>query len=390
MSNSNMPLLTVIPNVAAADEGEQIFLDVKACEGLQLYARYWPGRLRCISRAGDPKENPYGRWYRREELPFEHVSLATDAPIDHAVPHLQESTLVLAGADDYRVLGLPELVSDTPVVMTIENTLRTRIDLVRLGTARLDRKLRSIAWLLRNEGTVRRALARSAGLQANGTPAFDAYAPLNPRPMRYFDTRLAEADCISDDDIIARATPKPLRIAFSGRLERIKGAHYLIPLMQALVARGCDATLDVYGDGTLLPKMRRLIADRKLGAHVALHGSLDFDTQLVPALQREADLFVCLHPQGDPSCTYLETLGCGLPIVGFLNQAFRGVLGLGECGVGVPTGDIAQAAAAICALDRDRPRLVKMARSAGGIGRAHSFERTFARRVEHLCTIAGL
>jgi colanic acid/amylovoran biosynthesis glycosyltransferase len=37
-------------------------------------------------------------------------------------------------------------------------------------------------------------------------------------------------------------------------------------------------------------------------------------------ISRCLDVFVCCHIQIDPPCTYLESYGAGLPIVGYANR----------------------------------------------------------------------
>jgi glycosyltransferase involved in cell wall biosynthesis len=113
-----------------------------------------------------------------------------------------------------------------------------------------------------------------------------------------------------------------------------------------------------------------------------------FDAVLVPLMKDRVDLFLCCHRQDDPSCTYLETLSCGVPIVGYDNAAFAGVLALGDVGLAVAMDDPAAAARAIRQLAADRDRLATMADAAAAVGRAHSFERTFAARIDHLKAIA--
>ncbi|MFW2830158.1 glycosyltransferase [Sphingomonas sp. ID0503] len=390
------PGLAIIPNVGAAEDGDRVFLDIKAAEGLHLYARHWPGPVRCVSRSADPAANAYGRWYARGSLPFDVVCIGADAPIEDALPHLAGAALVVGGADDYRDRALPDLLPGTPVVMTIEYALRTRLDILRLTTGGLPSRLRGGIWLIRQERRVRRALARSAGLQANGTPAHDAYRTLNANPLLFFDTRLAESDFIGLTGAATKAEALtarrgPIRLAFSGRLERMKGADHLLPVMRALKARGVDATVDIYGDGSLQPAIAAEAAgDPWLAARVRMRGAVDFETALVPALKTETDLFICPHPQGDPSCTYLETLGCGVPIAGFLNPAFRGVLALGPCGVGVRVGDDRGLAAAIAALAADRGKLAALTRGAAAVAATRLFEPTLAARVAHLRAVAGL
>ena len=78
---------------------------------------------------------------------------------------------------------------------------------------------------------------------------------------------------------------------------------------------------------------------------VRLHGPVDFDEVLMPTLKERADVFVCCHRQGDPSCTYAETLGCGVPIAGFGNEALAALVEAHDIGWSVAMGDIAGLAA---------------------------------------------
>jgi glycosyltransferase involved in cell wall biosynthesis len=101
------------------------------------------------------------------------------------------------------------------------------------------------------------------------------------------------------------------------------------------------------------------------------------------------DLFVCCHRQGDPSCTYLETLSAGVPIVGYANEAFEGLVRLGKFGWTVPMNDPARLADEIARLDRSRAELGSAARAAIEFARQHSFEATFQRRVDHLAAVVA-
>jgi glycosyltransferase involved in cell wall biosynthesis len=115
-----------------------------------------------------------------------------------------------------------------------------------------------------------------------------------------------------------------------------------------------------------------------------MKGVLDFRTELAPLVRDEVDLFVCPHVQGDPSCTYLETFACGVPMVGYDNEAFGGLMTYVDAGWRVPLGDPEAMASAILALDRDRAAIVAKARAARDFAREHTFEATCRRRMEHL------
>lgn len=388
MTTPGRTTLVVMPSVPVVSRGDGLFMDIKMVEGLVLYARLWGGPVRCLARTGEAQVIAYGRNYARGELPFETAIIADDAA--DIGPWLADAAVVLAAGDNYRDLPIAA-TSPAPVVFIIEYTLATRLKIVALDLGRSVRALKSAVWTILTERKRRRAFRASAGIQANGQPAFAAYRAMAPSAICYFDSRMSDDQQIRDDELAAKQAQiragEPLRLAFSGRLEPMKGADHLIPVAVALKKRGVAFTLDIFGDGSLRPAMAQAIVDGGLGDTVRLRGSLVFDTALVPTLKASIDLFLCCHRQDDPSCTYLETLSCGVPIVGYDNAAFTGVLALGAVGLATPMDDTAAAASAITALNGDRTRLAAMAGTASAVGRMHSFEKTFTARIEHLRSI---
>ncbi len=383
-------VLVVMPSVPAAARGDGFFLDIKMVEGLALYARLWGGPVRCAIRAGDPAQIAFGRDYAAADLPFEVAFIDPDATGIGALT--RDAAVVLAAGDNHRDLPVPGL-TDVPVVFIIEYTLKTRLRIIAIEQGRSLAALKNAVWTILTERRRRRAFAGSAGLQANGQPGYDAYRRSSPSILRYFDSRLTDDQQIAATALDAKQramrTSKPLRIVFSGRLETMKGADHLVRVAVELRRAGTPFTLDIYGDGVLRPAMQQAIVAAGLGDQVVLHGKVPFDAVLVPLMKERVDLFLCCHRQDDPSCTYLETLSCGVPIVGYDNAAFAGVLALGDVGIAVPMDDPAAAARAIAVLADDRGRLAAMADAAAAIGRDHSFERTFAARIDHLKAIAG-
>lgn len=381
--------LVVIPSVPMHRTGDQAFLDIKAAEGLMLYARLWPGPVRALFRPGTRGQIAYGHAYRIDELPFEIATLDGEFADHRAL--LDDAGVILAAADNHHDFVLPTITS-TPVAYVIEYTLGTRLRIVHLDRGMTFAGLRSAAWTLGMEAARRRAMRRAAGLQANGTPAFDAYRGLSGKALLYFDNRIGEAQQPDAAELVAKEarlrSGAPLRLAFSGRLERMKGADHLVPVLRNLAQVGIPFRFDIYGSGSLEPMMRQDASAAGLAEQIRFHGPVPFDEELVPALKRDIDLFVCCHRQSDPSCTYIESMACGVPIVGYANAAFAGVLRLGAAGIATPMDRPAEVAASIMALHEDRKRLAAMARLAAEIGRQHSFEQVFAQRIDHLRSIA--
>ena len=166
----------------------------------------------------------------------------------------------------------------------------------------------------------------AAGVQCNGLPTFRAYNELSSSPHLYFDTRTAASMLATREQIAGRSfgleTGRKLRLIFSGRLTLMKGVDDLLVVAHRLrQSMGDWFELSICGDGDYADQIKRDIVKLDLGNVVKMTGKLDFKTELVPLL-KESDIFVCCHRQGDPSCTYLETMACGLPIIGYANEAW--------------------------------------------------------------------
>jgi colanic acid/amylovoran biosynthesis glycosyltransferase len=181
-------------------------------------------------------------------------------------------------------------------------------------------------------------------------------------------------------------------LMFSGRLHPIKGVHHLVPMAQQLRAQGVEFELWIAGDGPLLASLEAQVVSHGLQDQVRLLGTLDFHGELMPMLRREIDVFVCPHLQGDPSCTYLETLCGGVPIVGYANEAWRGLHRLSLAGLLCNLGQPSSMASAVEVLARDHVVLRQLASRALAFSNQHVFDAVFEERVVHLlhlCEVAG-
>jgi glycosyltransferase involved in cell wall biosynthesis len=308
---------------------------------------------------------------------------------------LAEAAVVLGGAD-HRQNHLAAWCRrvGTPYVMNTEYTLTTRRQIVASEVRNPLRRWRRYVWERSQERAVRRSIARAAGVQCNGLPTYEAYRELNHRTHLYFDTRVTDAMLPDEHALEMRLAALlgggPLRLAFSGRLIAMKGADHLPQLANELRRLGVPFTLSVFGAGDLEPSIRIALSHSDQAGAVQLKGVADFKTELMPYFQESVDLFVCPHRQGDPSCTYLETLACGVPIVGYANEAWRGLLSIADVGRAVTMDDVSLLARAIARLHADREQLTRLSLQAWEFAKSHTFEQTFAARIEHLRECAGL
>ena len=145
------------------------------------------------------------------------------------------------------------------------------------------------------------------GLQCNGTAIYEEYKHLNRNPLFFFDTLISE-DMLATEIEIEIWTENysqdmPLRLVFSDRI---------------------------------INMMHQQIAANQLNDCVKMLGVPDFKTNFFPFVKQNIDLFVWCHRQGDASCTYIETMSCGVPIVGYANEAFQGIAEMSETGWVVP------------------------------------------------------
>lgn len=384
-------LLLIAPAPVIRLSPTQLRLDAKFIEGARLHARHWNGPIRFILWRNDSM--PFGQDVDAADLGFELTVLEPGESLTSE--HLKGAGLIAASADTHLTFDLPRhaKAAGVKLVYAIENTLDTRLRILWMDREQSwPRKLRSSLWLLQRERRCRRVLRECDGVQFNGWPARDAYAHLNPNTLLYLDGRMTAGLMATPADFAARAKrsagKEPLRIAHSGRLEPLKGAQDLVPIARALAAAGVDFTLDIWGAGSLAPEIRTGIAASALQDKVRLHDPLPFETGLVPAL-RKADLFLSCHRQSDPSCSYLEAMGCGLPIIGYDNAMLRRLAETSNGARTVPMGDVDAIAAGISEWMSERRSLTATAERALAFARAHDFETEFARRMAHLAEIAN-
>lgn len=396
LHDEKAPLLLVVPSVGAVQEKDGYYLDRKFVDGMARYRNEWGGPVRAVMAPAAREHLPFGRDYRADELPFDIRMLPQAAWKAPPAGIFEGADLALLSADDHTQLDLAALPAGARplVVYVIEYTLDTRLRIVQTGNLPLHKMLRSAFWNILQERRRRRALALADGIQINGTAAAAVYQKLNRNPLVYLDSRTTEDMYAGETAMAARRarllSGAPLRLAFSGRLEPLKGADHLPRIAARLKERGIRFRLEIFGTGSLESAMVRDIAAAGLEDCVSLEGNVDFETVLSTHMRDRIDLFVCCHRQGDPSCTYLETLSCGVPIAGYANSAFAGILERADCGWSVKTGAAEALGDLIAGLDTKRQEIADKAARGLRFAEDHSFEKTFKRRIDHLKSIAGL
>jgi colanic acid/amylovoran biosynthesis glycosyltransferase len=372
----------------------EVILDIKFVEGMKLHCQLWPGQVICVLRRG-VDTIPFGARYNPGRLGFRLIVLDYFDPVPDEL--IEDAGVVFCSVETMQYLDMPARMQGRPgtLVFTLEYSLRTRLQMAMLQQDQpLQRRLRSAFWNLRHEPALRRSMRQADGMQFNGYPGMRAYGHLNRNSMMYLDNRMRAPMLAKPEEMQARidhlGSGGPIRLIHSGRLDPVKGAQDLIPIATALRDRKVNFTLDIFGTGKLEPEIAAGIAAHALSDRVRLHAPVNFEAVLVPHSRQNADVFLSCHRQSDPSCTYLEALGCGLPIVGYRNDMWRALQA--ECNAGwvAPLGQPHGLVEHIVRLDRNRAEITEHATRALAFARKHSFEAEFSARMQHLRRVAGL
>lgn len=381
--------LLIVPVCYAwfSDDG-QLMLMKRFLDGVAHYAQYWQGPVTVLVRIYEHKPTGLDPVpFFAENYPFVVEPIPGDIELLRA--RLADARIILGTlAEQNFVVGQLAEWLQVPMVWITETTLQTRAQIIDADIANPVKRIKRKIVNALNERKYRSFLSRSVGVQCNGTPTYREYCTLNRNPLLFFDSRVTQTLLADDNEIDAKAKRlhdgNILRLVFSGRLTEIKGVQHLPRVAFELHKRGVPFKLDIYGDGNLKNTLAADIKTLGLEDYVHLCGVLDFHTHLMPTFRHDVDMFLCCHPQGDPSCTYLETLACGVPIVGYANEAWQGMHNLSGAGWLVEMGNSMQMVNVLVDIHSHRECWLPAAKAALNFAKLHTFERTIQQRVEHL------
>ncbi len=369
-------------------------LTQKFINGAAEYAKWWPGPVTTLVHVNDRASSDMDHVeVQPGQLPF---SLERRPESEEAfAQRLRSAAVVLAflSAAELRTAEICRR-EGVPLVYVSEYSLQTEKQILDAEVTNPLVRLRRKWWVTQLEKKRRAVLTQVAGIQCSGAPTFDVYRHINPNAMIFFDSRVPLANVVDDHRLARKAAElrenKPLRLAFGGRLIKMKGAQDLPAFAHELRRLGVRFTLDIYGGGVLEESLRRDIEALQLQDCVRLGGVLDFERQWVPLLKERVDLFICPHPQGDPSSTYPEVMACGVPIAGYDNEAFKRIVDYAGAGWLSPIGQPTKLAAIVARLDQRREEIIAASVKARQFARDHAFEVTFQARVNHLVRLSRL
>ncbi len=168
------------------------------------------------------------------------------------------------------------------------------------------------------------------------------------------------------------AEPEPGRIVGVGRFVEMKAPDLTVEAFARIADRFPQARLDLVGDGELMPRVAALVAEKRLGDRVTLHGYQSLAA--CAALMARAAVFV-QHSrtnsrgrvEGFP-VAIAEAMASALPVVSTRHSGIPEHVEHGVSGLLVAEGDVAGMAEALARLVADPDE----ARAMGRAGRAYA------------------
>jgi colanic acid/amylovoran biosynthesis glycosyltransferase len=379
--------LVIITSLLAKIETDgQILITEKFLDGVKMYCNYWEGPVTVFIEQNNQIGNNLDQiTVNPNQLPFNLQVIN----FDQIEKYLEKESVVLSSIG-YRQNHISKICHSLkiPCLYVSEYTLKTRLQIIDVNTNNLLLKIRKKLWEKNQESEQTKAIAIADGIQCNGLPTYNAYRHINQHSLLYFDTRIITEQLATIEQIekkyLEYESSRKLRLLFSGRLIKMKGADHLIKVAHFLCKLKVNFEMFICGDGLLKEAMQKQVLNDRLETFVKFLGVLDFKTELIPFLKENVDLFVCCHRQGDPSCTYLETMSCGVPIVGYDNEAFAGLVEYCQVGWTVPLNQPQLLAKKIFQLAEERRQIKEMSLKSLDFASQHTFEKTFAKRINHI------
>ena len=275
-----------------------------------------------------------------------------------------------------------------PYAVVSEYTVQTELDIMRANTPSPARRLWREARIRLGKRRRLNHVASAQEVHANGYPTYLELAAANPRRMLFFDTRARGKDIIGEAELrerlASRANRRP-RLIYAGRYDPMKGALDVVKVGIELDRLGLDFQLDLYGKGSLRRSMESLASQSSAAAKIKIHDAVAYRPDL-QRIAKQADLFICCHVQGDPSCTYLETFACGVPIVGYGNEMWTPLARDSGAGEVVAKGDYNALAKTVAQLVGES-RLEELSLRARNFAAANTMEIAWDRRISHLAAL---
>lgn len=186
-----------------------------------------------------------------------------------------------------------------------------------------------------------------------------------------FSTSLRRAQM---DGVSPKVLPSDgcVRVIIACRQEERKGTDVVIDSMPSILKAFPNATVDVVGDGTLLPKLKQRAAELGVSGQINFHGKLEHSKVLELLGQSHLFCYPTTASEGFPKVV-LEALATGLPVITTKVSVLPQLIGLGS-GILLEEPSPAAMAAAVKEICSDRAKYRLMSTTAIETAREYTLE----------------
>ena len=261
MDGATLIVVTALKGVPRPNR--KILLTRKFVDGMSIFREYWKGPIVLVCEPSDKASDNLDNF----EVDLDHAQFETVCENfidDRFELLLTKGSLVFARVGE-RFNNVSQICRNkgAACVYLTENSLRNRIEIVREYQKTPIHGLWGAWKQISQERSQIRAISLANGVQCNGTPSYFAYERLTPMPHLFFDTRFREVALPTPVDISARVSrfvnDHVFRLAFSGRLNLIKGADHLPIVANHLRNLGISFEMSIFGDGELKQSMQERV-----------------------------------------------------------------------------------------------------------------------------------
>lgn len=219
-------------------------------------------------------------------------------------------------------------------------------------------------WLMERAAGGRNVMLATGGDVAPPSPRY-------PNVRWIFSTSLRRSELERCASRTSRSSI-PLRLINACRQEPYKRTELVIQSMPMLLRRFPEVTLDIVGDGSSIPELRRTAEELGLACRVRFHGHVP-QSAVIPLLQSASVFCYPTATEGFPKAV-LEALACGLPVITTPVSVLPRLVPDGVAGVILPDPSPASIASAIERCVADPEAYGQMCAAASNVAVRYSLE----------------
>lgn len=369
--------LLLIVQVPMYRDGDRLFCERQACNGLRLWAANFDRVTVMLPLASGPPPEGWiplsevGDSLDRIDIELLPMAYRPDRFL-RALPRTVRRIADLIGRADYLCFSIGGLFGDWGSVACLTAhsmgrpyavwTDRVESEVVRQGFHSGPLRRRLMARL--TQPLMKRleiAVIRRAELGLfHGRDTFEAYERFcGGQAELVHNIHIARTDHIRPADLQAKvrnAAAGPLKICYTGRAEDMKGPLDWLEALSELQARGVDFEAVWLGDGSQRPAMLRRIAELGLEGRVAMPGFTDCRATVLQTI-RQSHVFLFCHKTPESARCRIEALISGTAIFGYHSAYAADLIAEHGGGVLVPKDDTKTLGARLADYARTRARL---------------------------------